>query len=301
MLLACPIHSSPRHGAGSWQDDLAAACHSLPMMQTKKCIWLPASLASASHLSSCIFNPFQISLSRNPATQTERDCGTSLNIPFTSIFVSTSDYTQDLTIHSIPLSLSRRQVRCHPRLARRPPIVMLSRPCQNVSLSCIWVCLSLFLSFPLFTHCLSPLVCTDPTPRAALVTLAREDDLPAVLSSMSQLEDTFNYRYRYDWVFFSTDPLSDRFRSLTSNVTAASCIYEVVLQQRGAEHDIDRRYLGPGNPTQTASGSLAQASSRFEESTQALRQKSRWSCGPFAKEKRLQSYDWFWRVEPGVS
>lgn len=27
----------------------------------------------------------------------------------------------------------------------------------------------------------------------------------------------------------------------------------------------------------------------------------RWNLGSFAREHRMRDYDWFWRVEPGVS
>ncbi|ODA80893.1 hypothetical protein RJ55_03853 [Drechmeria coniospora] len=53
-----------------------------------------------------------------------------------------------------------------------------------------------------------------------------EHEALPILSSARQLEDTFNDRYRYDREFFCTEPPSDRFRRLTSNVTSATCIYE---------------------------------------------------------------------------
>lgn len=69
---------------------------------------------------------------------------------------------------------------------------------------------------------------TDKPLRAALVSLAHEEDLPAILVSIQQLEDTFNFQYQYHWVFFSTEPLSETFRRETSNATKAICLYEVI-------------------------------------------------------------------------
>ena len=68
----------------------------------------------------------------------------------------------------------------------------------------------------------------DNSPRAALVSITHEDDLPAVLFTIHQLEETFNEQYQYHWVFFSKEPLSETFRRQTSNATKAICLYEVM-------------------------------------------------------------------------
>ena len=46
---------------------------------------------------------------------------------------------------------------------------------------------------------------------AAFVVLAREVDLPGVMKSMQQMEDRFNHRYNYSWVFLNEKKFSDRF------------------------------------------------------------------------------------------
>ncbi|PHH82332.1 hypothetical protein CDD82_6306 [Ophiocordyceps australis] len=121
---------------------------------------------------------------------------------------------------------------------------------------------------------------TDHPPRAVLVALAHEHDLQPILSSITQIQDIFNTRYRYDWVFFSTSPLSDGFRRLTSNATNATCLYEVVDLQDSL-HTVD----GPSGAASLPS---------------LVGQARRWKCGPFANEMRLCDYDWFWRIEPGA-
>ncbi|PHH86731.1 hypothetical protein CDD83_9827 [Cordyceps sp. RAO-2017] len=147
---------------------------------------------------------------------------------------------------------------------------------------CLWLCL-----VPLAGTSVARAAPVDRAPRAVLVSLTHEHDLYPMLSSISQLEDTFNGRYRYDWVFFSTGSLSEEFRRLTSNATKATCIYEVIRhgswsapagtpdlepQWPGTEHHDDDR----------------------------LGQMRRWKSGPFARESRLRDYDWFWIIEPGA-
>ncbi|KAG5993566.1 hypothetical protein E4U43_003471 [Claviceps pusilla] len=163
-----------------------------------------------------------------------------------------------------------------------------------------WLALLIPLYSPAECHFLSPASALDSTPRAALVTLAHENDLEPLLSSMYQLEDSFNNRYKYDWVFFGVETLSDRFRQLTSNATTATCIYEVARQ-----NDVDPRRFNnvchsQAESTQTSTQEPSPTRGDLSEPLQSIRQIQRWNNGPFAKEKRLQTYDWFWRIEPGV-
>ncbi|KAM0254676.1 hypothetical protein ACHAQJ_006526 [Trichoderma viride] len=170
-------------------------------------------------------------------------------------------------------------------------------PRWAMSFTMAWIFLLIHLSS--FVRGLSISPATDQRLRAAFVSLAHEHDLPAVLSSMSQLEETFNHRYHYHWVFFSTQPLSEEFRRQTSNATGAICIYEVISENNLAS---PTQLKKPSNlnlmPTNQADGDDV---SEVGQSAPFLGQTSRWNSGPFASEKRLRDYDWFWRIEPGVS
>lgn len=136
----------------------------------------------------------------------------------------------------------------------------------------------------------------EQTPRAALVTLAHDYDLDAMLFTMQQLEDKFNSRYQYQWIFFSTEMLSNDFKELTSNATNATCIYEVIPNEN---------WVIPGwtDPSQalTSPGSSMENHAEIRKPVANIRQMNHWSSAPFAKERRLRDYDWFWRIEPGVS
>lgn len=156
----------------------------------------------------------------------------------------------------------------------------------------------LFIQLSSFVHGLAISTATDQRPKAAFVSVAHEHDLPAVLSSMSQLEETFNHRYLYHWVFFSTQPLSEEFRRQTSNATGAICIYEVISEQNLAVSRYPKpSYASNVMPTDAIDAHVSEVG----RATSFLGQTSRWNSGPFASEKRLRDYDWFWRIEPGVS
>ena len=49
-------------------------------------------------------------------------------------------------------------------------------------------------------------------PRAALISLVRNSELPGMMQSMRQLEIQWNRKYRYPWVFFNDEPFSDEFK-----------------------------------------------------------------------------------------
>lgn len=120
----------------------------------------------------------------------------------------------------------------------------------------------------------------DPPLRAALVSFAEEGDLSNLLFSIRQLEEKFNTRYQYDWIIFSPSELSETFKTLTSNASGATCLFEVIPDENW-----------------NAAGLAVDPDTRIMD----LRRRHRWNSGAFAHEERLSDYDWFWRVEPGVS
>ncbi|TIC95914.1 Glycolipid 2-alpha-mannosyltransferase [Colletotrichum higginsianum] len=123
-----------------------------------------------------------------------------------------------------------------------------------------------------------PLYIRDPSPRAAFVALVSPNQQDQMVASVVQLEQRFNRKYCYDWVFFSYEDLGEDFKDATSNATASTVTYNLIPQQH---------WSIPGSVD----------AGRFEA---AAHHKSRWSAGLFAREKRLQAYDWFWMVEPGT-
>ncbi|KAL6887195.1 glycosyltransferase family 15 protein [Trichoderma longibrachiatum] len=169
-----------------------------------------------------------------------------------------------------------------------------SSPRWTMPFATAWIIVLIQLSS--FVHGLAMSSATDQRPRAALVSLAHEHDLPAILSSMSQLEETYNRRYRYPWVFFSTQPLTEEFRQQTSNATGAVCLYEVILKDNlvSPNQPFDLNALPMDHQTD------GEVLSGNRHSKPFVGQISRWNSGPFAREKRLKDYDWVWRIEPGA-
>jgi alpha 1,2-mannosyltransferase len=53
----------------------------------------------------------------------------------------------------------------------------------------------------------------DRKANAAFVVLARNGDLRGVLDSMKQMEDRFNKKFQYPWVFLNEEPFDDEFKT----------------------------------------------------------------------------------------
>lgn len=49
-------------------------------------------------------------------------------------------------------------------------------------------------------------------PRAAIISLVRNEELEGIMQSMRQLEHHWNKKYQYPWVFFNEKPFSERFK-----------------------------------------------------------------------------------------
>ena len=62
-----------------------------------------------------------------------------------------------------------------------------------------------WLSVPALGH-------KNTKPRAALISLVRNSELPGLIQSMRQLEYQWNRKYNYPWIFFNDEPFSDEFK-----------------------------------------------------------------------------------------
>lgn len=61
--------------------------------------------------------------------------------------------------------------------------------------------------------------------KAAFVILARNSDLNGIRQSIRQVEDRFNRKFNYPYVFLNEEPFSDEFKTLTQSLTRAETHY----------------------------------------------------------------------------
>jgi mannosyltransferase len=61
--------------------------------------------------------------------------------------------------------------------------------------------------------------------KAALIALVRNKELDQMTQSMRELEETFNRKFKYPWIFFNDVPFTDKFKRITSSLTDAETFY----------------------------------------------------------------------------
>ena len=61
--------------------------------------------------------------------------------------------------------------------------------------------------------------------KAAFVTLIRNHELWEIVASIREIEDRFNHRYHYPWVFLNDVPFTDEFIEMTTLSTSGKTQY----------------------------------------------------------------------------
>ncbi|KAI1177123.1 glycolipid 2-alpha-mannosyltransferase-domain-containing protein [Nemania sp. FL0916] len=136
----------------------------------------------------------------------------------------------------------------------------------------------------------------ETRPKAAFIALVRNSEVDEMVYSISQLEARFNSRqtHQYDWVFFNDEEFSQEFMVAVQNATSSQCHFEIIPEEHWSvpawidttRFDVGRQFMG----------SIGVGKAWL----QSYHHMCRWNAGLFAREERLASYDFFWRVEPGV-
>jgi hypothetical protein len=134
-------------------------------------------------------------------------------------------------------------------------------------------------------------------PKAALVSLVTPLETDRMLGTVTELEARFNARTAraYDWVFFSPASHTEEFMESIRNVTSAHCRFEVIPEAHWSTPEfVDRGRFD-------ALRQLSDKPDLTKSAWETYHHMRRWNAGYFALEDGLKDYEWFWRIEPGVS
>lgn len=129
---------------------------------------------------------------------------------------------------------------------------------------------------------------------ATLLMLVRNFELPGALKSMRSLEDRFNKDYHYDWVFLNDLPFTPEFMEATTAMASGNTQYGIVSSEDWDRPDwIDEQLFESRLELLRDRGVLYGGSKSY-------RNMCRFNSGFFFKQKILDSYDYYFRVEPDV-
>ncbi|CAE6405064.1 unnamed protein product [Rhizoctonia solani] len=146
-----------------------------------------------------------------------------------------------------------------------------------------------------------PVTVTEtPTPpvrraNAVLVFLSRNSDLAGVMQSMKYMEDRFNKKFNYPYVFLNDVPFNKRFKYHTSLLTNANVSYGLIESSHWNQPDwIDEAKATAGRQW------LHDKNVIYADSV-PYRNMCRFNSGFFFRHELLKQYDYYWRIEPDVT
>lgn len=134
----------------------------------------------------------------------------------------------------------------------------------------------------------------DDRVKATFVTLARNSELYDLIKSVRRVEDRFNRKYKYDWVFFNDEPFTDEFKNLTSAIVSGKTKYGLIPKEHWSYPEwIDLNKAEMSRAAMKAEGIIY-------GDMESYRHMCRFESGFFWQNPLLDEYDWYWRVEPGI-
>ncbi|CAG8659340.1 15678_t:CDS:2 [Funneliformis caledonium] len=130
--------------------------------------------------------------------------------------------------------------------------------------------------------------------KACFVILIRNHDLHEFRWTMRQLEDRFNKKYNYPYVFLNDVPFTEEFKKLSSALTNAKTEYGLIPTEHwSVPKDIDMDLVNKNMAKMKEEDVIYGDSLPY-------RHMCRFESGFFYRHELLDKYDFYWRVEPGV-
>jgi alpha 1,2-mannosyltransferase len=142
----------------------------------------------------------------------------------------------------------------------------------------------------------TPLMATAAGPRmnATFVTLARNSDVWEIARSIRQVEDRFNRRYNYDWVFLNDAEFDETFKKVTSALVSGKAKYGLIPEEHWSFPDfIDQ------DKAAKVREEMKEKKIIYGDSV-SYRHMCRYESGFFFRHPLMMDYEWYWRVEPSV-
>ncbi|KAH3902162.1 glycosyltransferase family 15 protein SCDLUD_001976 [Saccharomycodes ludwigii] len=133
-------------------------------------------------------------------------------------------------------------------------------------------------------------IATNNKVKACFVSLVRNDDMWNILDSVRGVEDRFNKKYQYPWIFLNDQEFSEDFKTTVSNVINGEVKFGVIPE----EHWSYPEWIDQEKAAQTR----IDMAKIIYGSSESYRHMCRFESGFFWRHPLLEEYDWYWRVEP---
>ncbi|KAF2492271.1 glycosyl transferase [Lophium mytilinum] len=141
---------------------------------------------------------------------------------------------------------------------------------------------------------LSPATASGDRMNATFVTLARNSDLWEISRSIRQVEDRFNRKFNYDWVFLNDDDFDDEFVKVTTSLVSGKTKYGKIPTEHWSFPDfIDQ------DKAAAVREEMKEKKIIYGDSI-SYRHMCRYESGFFFRHPLMLDYEWYWRVEPSI-
>lgn len=129
---------------------------------------------------------------------------------------------------------------------------------------------------------------------ATFFSLVRNSDLYGILKSIASVEDRFNSRHHYDWVFANDKPFDEKFVKLVSSMCSGETHFVLIPEEMWSYPDhIDQ------NKAAEVREEMSRKMIKYG-SSESYRHMCRFNSGFFFRLPIMQNYKYYWRVEPDI-
>ncbi|GBE81998.1 glycosyltransferase family 15 protein [Sparassis latifolia] len=130
---------------------------------------------------------------------------------------------------------------------------------------------------------------------ATFVLLARNSDLPGIVTSMKQMEDRFNKKFKYPYVFLNEKPFDDEFKERVQVLTDAKVEFGLIPSDHWVQPSwIDEERASAARDEMVKNQVIYGGSVTY-------RNMCRFNSGFFFRHELLDKYRYYWRIEPDVT
>jgi alpha 1,2-mannosyltransferase len=140
-------------------------------------------------------------------------------------------------------------------------------------------------------------VVLDPVDRkanATFVFLARNSDINGVVTSMKQMEDRFNKRFQYPYVFLNEEKFTDEFKKRIRGLTDADVQFGLIPHDHWFQPDSINEERAKASRDDMVKNNVIYGGSV------PYRNMCRFNSGFFYRHELLKNFKYYWRVEPDV-
>lgn len=131
-----------------------------------------------------------------------------------------------------------------------------------------------------------------PRAKAGFIVLVRNSELQSMRESMRDVEEKFNRKYGYPWIFLNNEPFTDEFKRGVQQMTRSKCRFGLIPKEHW------------GYPEYISQEKAKETREKMKEiiygSSESYRHMCRYQSGFFFRHELTLDLEYYWRVEPGI-